>query len=134
MKRFRLLLACALLCGSVPAVASDCEITLTNCLSDKFQWCSYDGDSTWDKLVAADDETLDAGQTQEYYPCNEDDSCYFIGTEFKSVVWWCTSSSVTGSADCGSYACVDESDGSLTWNTSTTAFCCSDDACSTDCS
>lgn len=120
-----------------PAVvpATTCSgITLTNCLSDRFQWCAYDGNSTWDTLVAADEETTDSGETEAYFPCNNTSSCYFIGTEFVSVVWFCSSSTVSGFADCGDYACVDESDGVLVWNTGDSEYCCSDNTCTTDCS
>jgi len=115
------------------ATAECSDMTLTNCLSDRFQWCAYDGNSTWDTLAAASLSTLDAGDSITTSPCNNDSSCYFIGTEFVSVAWFCSSSTVTGFLDCGDYACVDESDDILIWNTSDSEYCCNDNTCTTDC-
>lgn len=111
-----------------PAQAEICSVMLTNCLSEHIEWCTYDGDSTWDTLLAV----LIGGASSEA-DCNGDSGCYFIVEETESVAWLCSSSDVTGSSDGCNYACVDDSDG-ITFNTGTDEYCCVDDGCTTDCS
>ena len=115
-----------------PAQATICSVTLTNCLSEHIEWCTYDGSSTWDKLVAASIGGTSSNESSEA-DCNGDSGCYFIVKETDSVVWFCTSSDVTGSSDGCNYACVDDSDG-ITMHTGDSEYCCSDNACTTDCS
>jgi hypothetical protein len=115
-----------------PAQAEICSVTLTNCLSEHIEWCTYDGSSYWDTLFAASIGGTSSSESSEA-DCNGDSGCYFIVKETESVVWLCTSSDVTGSSDGCNYACVDDSDG-ITFHTGTDEYCCKDNACSTDCS
>lgn len=108
-------------------VHADCTIALTNCMTDKFEWCSYNGDTYWDMMIASDVETTDPGDTNSETGCNTTNSCYYIGVSFVSVLWSCTSPTVNGWADCGEYACVDDSDG-LLWHSGDSEYCCSDNS------
>ena len=113
------------------AQAEICSVTLTNCLSEHIEWCTYDGSSTWDKLFSASIGGTPSDESSEA-DCNGDSGCYIIVEETDSVLWVCTSSDVTGTSDGCNYACIDDSDG-ITFHTGTDTYCCSDNACSTDC-
>ena len=116
--------------------AAACSFGLTNCTGEDYMdFCSYDDSGFWYTMYdynSGTDQTTGSTDCVEF-GCNNvtDSGCYVIVETDEVDFFACTQYNYDGFVGCGDYACVDYDNG---FQTSSSYFCCENDACTTDCS
>ena len=119
------------ICSSVSVNADVCYPTITNCVSDTVELCTYDGSSLWDTIYAYNDGGIDSGDSiSDTAMCGGVSECYITGAVNNN--YDCVEVQFSGSVGCDEYACVDDSDGYL-WYSGDSEYCCVDNTCTTGC-
>ena len=120
-----------LTCSSVSVNADTCSPTITNCLPDTIELCTYDGSSLWDTLYAYNSGGIDSEDSLSDTPmCGGVSECYITGAVDNN--YDCVLVQFSGFVGCSDYACVDDSDG-YQWYSGDSGYCCSDNTCTTSC-